>query len=273
MPASLNPAQSLLEIQTLLRFANGNADQFIHLLKGSHLPSLSFSKVSAVEACQYRFYLQYVQHLDPEPIPDYFVKGRLLHALIAASYQKLSQKLPVNLQDCLNLLDQIPAEEQRNYLLNAAIVHLRNLWPLDEVLGIELPFVMLLEADLPPVIGVIDLLLRQGDEVIVIDHKSGRDFYPPDPLQMAIYRQWLQQEYRSGEFRFYYEHYRWVKDLQRIRKPAFLRSAVELPVDGWPDFLSRIQRAYAVMERIHAGGPALKNGNCYCCPYHPICRG
>lgn len=273
MAASLTPAQSLLQIQSLLRCAGGNADKFIGLMKASPLPSLSFSKVSTVEACQYRFYLQYILRLDPHPLPDYFVKGRLLHALIAASYQKIARREAPSLQDHQELLCQADGVQARLHLCNAAAVHLQNLWPADEVLGIELPFVMLVDERLPPVIGVIDLLLRRGDTYVVIDHKSGRDFYPPDLLQMAIYRQWLRDEFRAQDSSFFYEHYRWVNNLQRIRKPAFLRSEVDLPADGWPACLQRIRLAHAEMQRIYSGGQASKNGDCYRCPYRVICRG
>lgn len=271
MPDSLNPSQSLQEIQILLQSANGNADEFIRLMKESQLPSLSFSKVSVVESCQYRFYLQYVLHLEPDPVPEYFIKGKLLHTLIAQTYRLLSNQELINLQSHVEAISRFHGEEQRTHLMNAVVIHLQNLWQACEVLGIEVPFVMLVDPHLPPVIGVIDLILKQDDQFIVIDHKSGRDFYPPDQLQMAIYRQWLRVEHQAGECQFFYEHYRWVNNLRRIRKPAFLRSRVELPVDGWSASLDRINTAYAVMQRILAGGLARRNGDCYRCPYRAMC--
>ncbi len=163
MTDTLTPAKTLLEIQDLLHCADGNADEFIRLMKESPLPSLSFSKVSTVEACQYRFYLQYILHLDPQPLPDYFVKGKLLHTVIAASYQKVANQENPSLQDHQELLGQVVGLQARTHLLNAAAVHLQNLWMADEVLGIELPNAMLVNEQLPPDIGEIDLLLRQGD--------------------------------------------------------------------------------------------------------------
>lgn len=268
---TLTPAQSLVEIQALLKSSKGNADEFILLMKASQLPSLSFSKVSAVEACQRRFYLQYVLHLEPDPVPEYFVKGKLLHSIIAASYQRLSRGLPLDESDQSQILAGVHNHEHRLHLENAAALHLQNLWQADEILGVELPFVMLLVDDLPPVIGVIDLLLKVNGSFVVIDHKSGRDFYPPDALQMAIYRQWLRQAYAAQDSRFYYEHYRWVNNLARIRKPAFLRSPVDLPQDGWRLSMLRIRRAHDLMQRIRAGSSALHDGDCFRCPYRNIC--
>ncbi len=176
-------------------------------------------------------------------------------------------------RDHLEILNEVQDVQQRTHLANAMQVHLQNLWQADEVLGIELPFVILLADDLPPVIGVIDLFLRTNGSYVVIDHKSGRDFYPPDALQMAIYRQWLRQAYQAEECRFYYEHYRWVNNLARVRKPAFLRSPVDPPADGWPMSMLRIRRAHHLMQHIRSGGPVLRNGDCYRCPYRRMCRG
>jgi ATP-dependent exoDNAse (exonuclease V) beta subunit len=271
MAEPLTPTQSLKEIQTLLHAAGGNAESFLLSMKEAQLPSLSFSKVSAVESCQHRFYLQYILHLELDPIPDYFIKGKLLHTVIAHSYQKLSNHLVIDLDEYFELISQTTSGQNQTHLMNAARVHLENLWEEVEVVGIETPFAMLISTDLPPIIGVIDLILHQGGHYLVIDHKSGRDFYPPDELQMAIYRQYIHHQFDVEECEFFYEHYRWVNNLQRIRKPAFLRSALNLPADGWQASLDRICRAYGLMQRIRETNDAQKNGDCYRCPYRKIC--
>ena len=94
----------------------------------------------------------------------------------------------------------------------------------DKVVGIEKPFVYLMEQAIPPVVGVIDLILRRGETLILIDHKTGRDFYQPDILQMAVYFNYLRSTGIKGECEFYYDSYRWVENLTRIRKPAFFAS-------------------------------------------------
>ena len=267
----LTPTQSLNEIQTLLQAARGDSECFLLSMKDAGLPSLSFSKVSAVESCQYRFYLQYSLHLEPDPIPDYFIKGKLLHTVIAHTYQKYSNHVAIDLDEHFELISQTYSGENQTHLMNAARIHLENLWNEVEVVGIETPFAMLICTDLPPVIGVIDLILRKGERYLVIDHKSGRDFYPPDELQMAIYRQYIHHQFEVEKCEFFYEHYRWVKNLHRIRKPAFLRSAVNLPLNGWHASLDRIRRAYGLMQRIRERNDAQKNGDCYRCPYRKNC--
>jgi ATP-dependent exoDNAse (exonuclease V) beta subunit len=267
----LTPAQSLSEIQALLQTAGGDAERFLLSMKAAQLPSLSFSKVSTVESCQYRFYLQYILHLEPDPIPDYFTKGKLLHTVIAHSYHNYSNHLAVDLEEHFKLIGQVCSGENQIHLMNAARLHLENLWEEVEVVGIEMPFALLVDASLPPVIGVIDLILRRGGRYFIIDHKSGRNFYPPDELQMAIYREYIRHQFEVEECEFFYEHYRWVRNLQRIRKPAFLRSAVNLPLDGWQASLDRIRRAYGLIQRIREGKDAPKNGDCYRCPYRKNC--
>jgi hypothetical protein len=271
MSELLTPAQSLYEIQILLKAAQGDAEDFLLSMKDAQLPSLSFSKVSVVESCQRRFYIQYILHKEPDPVPDYFTKGKLLHTVIANSYQKLSQKAAIDLDEHFELINQTYSDENQIHLMNAVRVHLDNLWNEIEVVGIETPFAMLISPDLPPVIGVIDLILNQDGRYLVIDHKSGRDFYPPDQLQMAIYRQYIHHQFEVEDCEFFYDHYRWVKNLQRIRKPAFQRSAVDLPADGWGDSLNRIRHAYRLMQQIRETNYAQKNGECFRCPYRNIC--
>ena len=271
MPDLLTPAQSLDEIQTLLQAASGDAERFLLSMKDAQLPSLSFSKVSAVEFCQHRFYLQYILHLEPDPIPDYFTKGKLLHAVIAQTYRKLSSQMAIDLNEHFDLISQTYSGENQIHLMNAARIHLGNVWKDILVVGIETPFAFLISSDLPPVIGVIDLILRQGERYLVIDHKSGRDFYPPDELQMAIYRQYIIHQFEVKECEFFYEHYRWVKNLQRIRKPAFLRSPVNLPEDGWQASIDRVRHAFGLMQLIRERNAAPKDGDCFRCPYRKNC--
>jgi ATP-dependent exoDNAse (exonuclease V) beta subunit len=264
--------QTLTEIQQLIDSAHGDTDQFLLAMKAAELPSLSFSRVSTLEFCQQRYYLQYILHLDPEPLPDYFTKGKLLHQVIAVSYQRLRQGLPHDEEESFKILDGTYCDDNLLHLQNAARVHLQHLWREVEVEAIETPFAMLIAEDLPPVIGVIDLILRQNGHFIIIDHKSGRDFYPPDELQMAIYREYIHQRYQAARCEFYYDHYRWVRNLNRIRKPAFQRTAVMLAQDGWQAYVQRIAHAERLMQRIRADDWAMRNGQCFRCPYRSQCH-
>ena len=260
------------QIYAVIEQTRGSSDRFAETLRHRHIPHLSFSQISTVEACEYRYFLQYELLLDPSPIPDYFTKGKLLHQIIAASYTHVANSQPIQPEDYFALINQHYQGETEQHLRNATLQHLNNLWQDCEVVAVEEPFVMQIDERLPPCVGVIDLILQCDGTYILIDHKTGRDFYPQDELQMAIYVEYIKQHYGGGNFQFYYEQYRWVNHLERIRKPAFQRTEVILPKHYWTQAVERIQRGYRKIERIKTSGQALKNGDCFRCPYRNICR-
>ncbi len=262
---------SLSAILSVMEQTKGNADEFAETLRHNHIPHLSFSQVSTVEFCHYRYFLQYEQLIDPEPVPDYFTKGKLLHQVIAASYLSMANDRPVDPGSYFQLIHHHYQGDSETHLQNAVAVHLENLWQDCQVVAVEEPFAMLIDERLPPVVGVIDLILRQNGNYILIDHKTGRDFYPQDELQMAIYVEYARQRYGGDNFHFYYEHYRWVKNLKRIRKPAFQRTEGFLPPDYWRMAMQRIQSGFRHIEKIKTTQEAEKYGECYRCPYRNIC--
>ena len=246
-------------------------DRFAERLRQSGIAHISFSQISTVELCQYRYYLQYIQLKEPEPIPDYFTKGKLLHEMIATSYKKAAGNLPADTDSMTAVIEQQFAEQHACHLRNALTVHLENRWEECQIIGIEKPFVMLIDPNISPCVGVIDLILKKDGKYILIDHKTGRDFYPDDELQMAIYMEYLKQEFGEQECEFYYEHYRWVNNLKRIRKPAFKRVQVCLPGAQWEKALERIRWGSLLIEEIRAGMRPVRNGECFRCPYRKNC--
>ena len=230
--------------------------------------------------------------IEPDPVPEYFTKGKLLHQLIARDYS-IRHGLPPAYED--EVAQQFSGENLA-HLLNALALHRQHAWHGVEVVGVEHPFVMQLCADLPPVVGVIDLVLeadhesdlrislersglqslsREGEEdrtFILVDHKTGRNFYPDDELQVAIYARYISSAYGGQTTRLFYDHYRWVNNLGRIRKPAFQRVEVRADPARWPRDLARIRRAYGQICAIREGGSVLRCGECYRCPYRGMCR-
>jgi ATP-dependent exoDNAse (exonuclease V) beta subunit len=271
MPPSNELTATLDQINLLLEQTRGSSDQFAETLRHQHVPHLSFSQVTTVEACQYRYYLQYVKLLDPQPLPDYFTKGKLLHQVIAASYASLSQNHPIQIEDYHQFIDQQLHGEHQRHLHNAVTLHLENLWRGCEIVAVEEPFVMAVDDTLPPCVGVIDLILEHEGQFIVIDHKTGRDFYPEDHLQMAIYVAYIHHKYGVQTCQFYYDHYRWVNNLARIRKPAFQRTPVTLPEGYWETAVARIRGGYRHIQHIRDLGWGTKNGECFRCPYRGMC--
>ncbi len=262
---------SLSAILSVIAETRGNSDQFAETLRHRHIPHLSFSQVSTVEFCHYRYFLQYEQLVDPVPVPDYFTKGKLIHQVIAATYSSLATGQPVDPAAYNQLIHRHYQGDSETHLQNAVAVHLDNLWQECQVVAVEEPFAMLIDEQLPPVVGVIDLILKQNGNYILIDHKTGRDFYPQDELQMAIYVEYARQRFGGDNFRFFYEHYRWVRNLKRIRKPAFQRTEVILPSHYWQLAMQRIQAGFRQIEKIKTTQQADKYGECFRCPYRNVC--
>ena len=289
-------------IQELIVECAGDSDRFAVRLRAERIPHLSYSQVSTVEACPYRYYLQYVRGIEPEPVPEYFTKGKLLHQLIARDYSNGHDRREPVYEDEVAL--QFSGENLA-HLLNALELHRQNTWHGAEVLGVEHPFVMRInpfdgaqgKASLPPLVGVIDLILKENGSYLLVDHKSGRNFYPDDELQVAIYARYIQQAYGGESVRLFYDHYRWVNHLGRIRKPAFQRVEVRADPAHWPQDLARIRAAYGKIREIHKiceqwnplhenGRKPFRsgdlrnsllritsaNGECFRCPYRGMCR-
>ena len=273
MDASIQSQQALQAILDVIERSNGDADGFAETLRREQIPHISFSQISTVESCRQRYYLQYVLGQEPQPVPDYFTKGKLFHQLVASHYRKngrSSSQASLAFAQA-EIAGQYEGRNQR-HLENAFRVHLQHSWKDVEVIAVEKPFAMLIDPHLPPCVGVIDLAARQEDTYIVVDHKTGRDFYPQDELQSAIYMEYMRREYGNVNSAFYYDHYRWVENLQRIRKPALQRTRIDLPPGTWLAALERIRLGYQRIEEILRDGCGLRYGECFRCPYRRTCH-
>jgi len=264
--------ENFIAIQTLIESSGENSDDLAVELRRNGMAHISFSQISTVEACPYRYFLQYIRFEEPVPAPDYFTKGKLLHELIAASYREGIRGEPPGADGPAARIGAKFNGDAARHLQNAFETHRENRWQDCQVMGVEKPFVMMLEPDLPPCVGVIDLILKKDEKIILIDHKTGRDFYPDDELQMAIYMEYLRQAFGEEECEFYYEHYRWVNNLERIRKPAFQRVRVTPFGTPWKKTLERIRQGSEMIEEIRAGCRPARSGECFRCPYRKNCR-
>ena len=258
-------------IQGRIQTADGDSDAFAKSLRNDRIEHLSFSQISTVEFCHYRYYLQYIRLMEPDPVPDYFVKGKLFHQAVAAHYRESLLDGERASRQASEMFEREFEGESQQHLKNAFQVHLEHYWQDCEIVGVEKPFVMLIEPDLPPLVGVIDLILKQDGAYILVDHKTGSEFYDDDRLQMAIYMEYIRREYGEEQCEFYYDHYRWVKMLGRIRKPAFHRTRVISSRHDWADALTRIRAGYEEITTIQHNQKILKNGACYRCPYRRNC--
>ncbi len=267
----MNFHDSFHQIQSLLSSVQGDSDRFVEALRQENVPHLSFSQISAVEFCPYRYYLQYVLFQQPEPLPDYFTKGKLLHQLIARFYQSQKDGRRIEQSYLENEIHRISEVGFHTHLSNALQLHYQNNWCDYEIVAIEHPFVFSISDDLPPMVGIIDLILQSENDILLVDHKTGRNFYPDDELQVAIYSQYIMRKYGSSNCRLFYDHYRWVENLDRIRKPAFQRTEVSIDPAQWTTYFERIQIAAEKIDRIRSGDQPTFNRVCFRCPYSRSC--
>ena len=272
MPMSIShPFQSEADqIQALIDQSDGDCDAFVNTLHNSGLSHISFSQVYTFETCPRQYYLRYILGVEISPIPEYFIKGKALHRTIANAYQ--AQKEGQDFDEEIISYDEIhPDSHAGNHLRNSYLTFRQNILPSDEIIGIEKPFVYLMNDDTPPVVGVIDLILRRGDTLILIDHKTGRDFYQPDILQMAVYLNYLRSTGNKGECEFYYDSYRWVENLERIRKPAFSRYQMMISDTDAEIQAKRLADGYEGIRSLRHGSLPERTGQCFRCTYRNYC--
>jgi len=259
-------------IESAISETRGNADHFAENLRRREIPHISYSQVAAVEACPHRYYLQYVLNLEPNPVPDYFTKGKLLHRVIATSYETLAQHQNPDASEHYRQVAAACQGDAQRHLCNAVTVHLEHLWQEYEVVAVEQPFALIIEDGLPPCVGVIDLILRQDGHYLLVDHKTGRDFYPQDVLQMSIYQEYIRNRFGDQPCSFFYDNYRWVNNLGRIRKPPFQRTEVTHLEPFRSAALERIRDGWRAIEQIRNADGGIKSGECFRCPYRRMCR-
>lgn len=256
-------------IASALQKSKGDIARAMKSVEHRGIPFLSFSKLSDLEFCEYRFELQYVKRVELAEEPSYFAKGHLFHEAAARVYRALAARREPDRAGLHRLIARGAAEEEdRTHLRNALQLLLENAFFGWEVLGVEESFVLPLDG-LPPLVGVVDLVLRRGETVAVVDHKTGRTFGDPDPIQLALYREHARRAHGAREVLAMFDQYRWVNDLSRARKPAFQRSEVAL--GSWEDAFRRLRAGHRRMEEIEKGGRARAEGECFRCPLKAVC--
>jgi len=119
--------------------------------------------------------------------------------------------------------------------------------------------------DLPPVIGVIDLVVSGSDSCLVVDHKTCRTFTDQDPGQLVLYAEYVRRsrgcDVRKGAF----DEYQLVPNLNRVKKPVFRRTEVNVGPERMPSLVDRYRRAWKVMDKIHHTREATRGYDCWFC--------
>jgi ATP-dependent exoDNAse (exonuclease V) beta subunit len=231
---------------------------------------LSYSKVSTVESCEYRYLLEYVERVKLDPQPEYFAKGHLFHQAMARHYRERARGRKAKFETHCRFIDQ-NWDDSPPHLKNAIRVATENAWEDCEVVAVEEPFVLDLGKDLPPLLGIVDLVIRSEDGYTVVDHKTGKTFYEQDDLQLTLYREFVRRQFDTAKCDAFFDKYRWVNNLDRIRKPAMEREGANLKKGAFARAVTRVAKADKKMRRIEEGSPANPNGECFKCPFRSQC--
>lgn len=232
---------------------------------------LSFSKLSDLKFCEYRYVLTYLRGVKPPKEPAYFAKGHLFHEAAAEVYRSIAKGRQPDVPALHRLIHRrAGGDEDRSHLKNALHLLLENAHAGWEVLAVEEAFALPLDG-LPPLVGVVDLVLRREATVAVVDHKTGRTFGELNPLQLALYREHARRNHGAREVLGFFDQYRWVNDLGRLRKPAFQRKQVPLGEPVWRAARMLLERAHRRIAELEKGKTARADGECFRCPLKDVC--
>lgn len=249
----------------------GDMEAVCRELDERKVPYLSYSKLSALEFCPQRYLLEYVERVELEDTPWYFFKGQTFHDAAARWLRAKPARRPGLVERLEKSLARRLGGEHGRHVHNAVLLLAQHVEPRWQVVAVEQPFVIDLAPNLPPCIGVIDLIVRDGERWGVVDHKTGKKFNNCDPLQLTLYREHVRRHYAARDCFAVFDEYRWVNNLERVRKPAFHRTAPALDRRAWPRAVSRFRKGYRVMQAIDGRGQAPATGNCYLCPFTDAC--
>ena len=262
----------LADIRRIISDNQGDTDGTIKSVLSSKIPHLSYSKVSTYEFCPRAYYLEYVRQVRLVPEPEHFRKGRVFHRAAQRLYASVPPSGPRSVLNG-NSLRGVKKAEDKRHLRNAVALMLENRWGSEwEIVGVECPLVMSLHDELPPLFGIIDLVLKKGNRYAVVDHKTGASFREQDPLQLVLYREFVRAEYGAVKVDAYYDQYRWVNNLDRIRKPAFMRNKVRVRSGEIGKAVTRVRRSYKGISKMREPPELSGIEKCYGCRFWDLCR-
>ena len=253
-------------LQRTWRRWRGSFAGFMKTLDRDHVPYLSHSKISTVERCPQCYYAQYI--LGKKPSSDALTTGTLFHRAAAAFYEAIQSNHPTS-RIVRQLSPKHPNPTDRPFLNSAIKTMRRNVWQGYEIVSVESLFFMDLAAALPPVIGVVDLILKQDNSYIVVDHKTSKRFGAPDADQLVLYAEYVKRFLGAGPCVGAFDEYRLVLNLKRARKAVFRRTHISVETSRLQDLIRRYRKGWKAIEKIHREGKAISSNDCwYCNPWN-----
>lgn len=243
------PAKTAAALDRAWSRWKGSFASFMARVDRDATPYLSHSKFSEFQRCPRCYYRRYVLGENEESAAMRL--GSHFHKAAHMLYTAESQTTPRRLLASLNTRT-LDSESLKK--LHAAITLLcQNRWSDNHAaVSVEEPFFLDLAPDLPPVIGIADLILREGERHLVVDHKTSAKFNELSPDQLVLYAEHVRRSHGVRLVDGFYDEYRLVTNLATIRKPAFRRTPVAVGRNLLSSLIKRYRAAWkeiAVLDK------------------------
>jgi putative RecB family exonuclease len=248
---------------------------------------LSFSAIRLYQTCPLKFFYRYVKGLPEETVSSSLVLGSGIHRVIELHFRELLAGNPPPSRDTLvaelsNELDAREAEvrfnknedrasmEELGTRILSAFQDSDAAQPAGEILAVEEELCGPVVPDCPDVLGRVDLIVDDGDSLVVSDWKTSRNRWTLEQTndateQLILYSE-LAKDFAPGKpvkLEFVV--------MTKAKEPVVDRHL--LPVI--PAQVDRTMRVVeSVWRAIDAGHfyPAPSPINCPTCPYREQCR-
>jgi putative RecB family exonuclease len=251
-------------------------------------PYLSWSAVSCYASCPLRYAFRYVEGLPEPSVSASLVFGGAIHKACEAYYREVLAGGPLPSLDALLAayhdgwleheaqVVQFGKTEDRAALddlagrMLAAFQASELAQPAGTILGIEEELTGQVIPGVPDLLARIDLLVDEGDGLLVVDLKTARSRWSQEQVQDS-----------AGQLHLYHELARPLADGRPVRLEFAVLTKTKSPevfrheVTVAPQQIGRTKRIVErVWRAIEAGNfyPAPSAMNCPGCPYRAQCR-
>jgi len=243
-------------------------------------PHLSYSAISKFLNCQLAYYFQYVEQRKPEHTPVNLLFGTAFHRAAEAVAESKMKGNPITLEaGC-----EVFSEHWRESLAEAINLRFKDDEDADslEALGLKMIVVLypkLMEENIVavaqafsvplldddgkrisdlPLIGEYDLVLKSGDETVIVDWKTAARQWPADKagkdLQATAFSYaWNLQHGSDPNFRF--------DVITKVKSPSIMSH----PTRRCNDDYQRLSKLIAIIEKAIAADVFLPNEQSFCC--------
>lgn len=252
---------------------------------------LSYTQITTFQRCPLRWYFQYEERRPLEQTSAALLFGSGIHAALELYYHALLAGCTQSSVDELLLpydevwqavgptpilfgkgetaesLHQVAQAALEAFLASPAAL------PAGEIIGIEEELRCVLDDELPQLLGRIDLLVRDGDALVIRDFKTSRSAWGPAKVEESLPQLWLYGQLAAplrqalGDLPLRCE----FLVITKARQPSVQLHQAPLAITHGAHHRAMIQRVWRAMQADHAY-PNPSPMNCSTCPFRNACR-